>query len=101
MKYTIRFRPDVPGIESAHWAVWRPGSGDKKPRDWHVCGTALTLEGAYKIVQRDIADAREAFAKSYLHVTDLWHQSSDPTPIVYWWAGMRRNDWRERFFRRN
>lgn len=94
MKYTIRYRPHVPGIQSAHWAIWRPSMYEQPFRGFKSFETADTLTEALSKVNADTVKAMLEFAE----LTNT--NNIDLVEAAYWWAARRRNDWRDRFFSR-
>lgn len=91
MKYTIRHHPDVPGIESAHWQVWRPGVYAQPLRGFKAFATAPTLAEALAEVQADVMRAMVEFSM-YTRQNNI-----DLVEAAYWWTARCRNDWRNRF----
>lgn len=78
MKYTIRHQPHVPGIDSAHWAVWRPGEYQKKFRGFLNFARADSFIDAIRAVEHDIAEAQRRFYAEFW----IWN----PDIAVLWWA---------------
>lgn len=94
LKYTIRFHPDVPGIETAHWQVWRPGMYFQPFRGLKAFATAPTLAEAFKKVEADTVKAMLEFAEL------TGETNIDLVEAAWWWSAKCRNDWRDRFFNR-
>lgn len=91
MKYIIRYRPDAPGIDSAHWVVWRPGMYTQPFRGLKTFAHAATLREAFSKVNADTV-------KAMLEFSELTGQNNiDLVEAAYWWAAKTRNDWRDRF----
>lgn len=94
MKYTIRFSPDVPTIESAHWKIWRPGMYAKPFRALKAFETAKTLTEAFSKVNADTV-------KAMLEFSELTGENNiDLVEAGFWWAAKTRNEWRDKFFNR-
>lgn len=94
MKYTIRYQPAVPTIQSAHWGIWRPGMYAHPFRGMKAFETATTLTEALSKVNADTV-------KAMLEFSELTGESNiDLVEAAWWWAAKTRNDWRDRFFNR-
>lgn len=78
MKYTIRHQPHTPGIDSAHWAIWRPGEYQKQFRGFLNFARATSFTEAIQVVERDIAKAQHCFYAEFFR----W----EPFAAVWWWA---------------
>ncbi len=91
VKYTIRYMPDTPGIESAHFKIWRPGMFQQPLRGFKAFETADTLAEALSKVNADIIKAMLEFA-------ELTGQDTvDLVQAAWWHAAARRNEWKEPF----
>lgn len=95
MKYTIRYHPDVPAIESAHWAIWRPGMYQQPFRGFRAFETADTLHEALSKVQADTVKAMLEFAEL------TGKNDIDLVEAAWWWAASNRNEWRDKFLIRS
>lgn len=78
MKYTIRHQPHTPGIDSAHWAVWRPGEYQKQFRGFLNFARADSFTEAIRAVERDIVTAQQHFYAEFFRF--------DRYAAVLWWA---------------
>lgn len=88
MKYAIRQMPDVPGIESLHYQIWRPGERDLKLGALRAFATAPTLGEAIAIVELDIRDAIAGITEF------IGRPPRSKRVAVFWWAFNHRDDWR-------
>lgn len=78
MKYTIRHQPHVPGIDSAHWAIWRPGEYQKRFRGFLSFANADSFIEAIRVVEHDILEAQRRFYAEFF--------TFEPYAAVLWWA---------------
>lgn len=80
MKYTIRHQPDVPGIESAHWMVWRPGAYQMTFGGFRVFARTQSHADAIRAVNADINRAVLEY------MVETRQSAVRVTEAIAWWA---------------
>jgi len=80
VRYTIRHFPDVPGIDKAHWSVWRPGRYNAPFRGFHSFARCTDYTSAIQAVENDIFEATSQFPDqptwmAVIHWTDMQEKS--------------------------